>query len=45
MITRALKRKNITVEDKIIIAINNGNHWWFVYIYNGQVTMYDSMRK
>ena len=45
MISRALKRKNISEQNQIIIAINNGNHWFFAKIINHKVIVYDSIPK
>ena len=45
MIMRALKRKNIDNYKKIIIAINNGTHWFFALIKNSKVIVYDSIYK
>jgi Ulp1 family protease len=45
MIERALKRKQIDKSHILLIAINNGNHWFFAKIRNSKIMIYDSIRK
>ena len=45
MMERALKRKKILKNNIVVIAINNGNHWFFAKIKNSKIMVYDSMKK
>lgn len=45
MILRFVKKKGIDKNDVLVIPVNDSNHWYFVKLDEGLITIYDSLPK
>ena len=45
MINRYLRKKGIDKKNRLVVPINDKNHWYFAYLTPDRIEVFDSMRK